>query len=591
MSNYWTKRFEIEEARRVNGAIKYISQIDKQYDKSLAEIDKKINYWYGKIAKNNEISMSEARKLLTKNELQEFKWTVEEYIAKGIENNISGAWLKQLNNASAKVHISKLEALKVQIQNDIENMYQGLDVGMDKYLKRIYSDTYYRTAFDIGQGLGSINTSFSKLDKNKLNQVIYKPWAKDGVDFSSRIWKDKADLVNTLHTGITQHIIRGGNIEDVIADLTKFVRDKIKNKKAVAARLVRTETAAYASKAQREAYNELEVDKYEIVATLDTHTSEICQDFDGKVFDMKDYEVGVTAPPFHCNCRTVTVPWFPPDIDKGERAARNKDGELIYVPQDMKYPEWYDRYIKNNPNSETISLQIEDKTLKNNEIGDVRVKELNNDNIPIKEKKIISYEEVIEKAKIIANEVNFSNIADIKEKVYNYTDYIIKREKLNGLPKVVSSEEFKKLSKGKVKLYRGIADMENIKAIDMVKDFKYGELFTGKGIYGNGTYATPIKELAKLYETKDGKTSGRMIEMILSDDAKTITFIDLYNQLEESGILQKVSMKSKLENYEEVIGDLGNFGMLKGYDVIMLNGSFGHEHYVILDRAKLIVKE
>lgn len=363
MSNYWTKRFELEELRRTNEAIKYIYQIDKQYDKSLAEIDKKINYWYTKMAKNNEISINEAKKLLTKNELQEFKWTVEEYIAKGIENNVNGAWLKQLENASAKVHISKLEALKVQLQNDIENMYQGLDVGMDKHLSRIYSDTYYHTAFDIGQGLGSINASFSKLDKNKLNQIIYKPWAKDGIDFSGRIWKDKTDLVNSLHTGITQHIIRGGNIEDVIEDVTKFVNDKIKNKKAAAARLVRTETAAYASKAQKEVYKELEVDKYEIVATLDTHTSDICQNFDGKVFYMQDYEVGVTAPPFHCNCRTVTVPWFPPDIDKGERAARNKDGEVIYVPQDMKYSEWYEKYISDNQNNETISLKNNEKNV------------------------------------------------------------------------------------------------------------------------------------------------------------------------------------------------------------------------------------
>lgn len=133
--------------------------------------------------------------------------------------------------------------------------------------------------------------------------------------------------------------------------------------------------------------------------------------------------------------------------------------------------------------------------------------------------------------------------------------------------------------------------MENLKAKDMVKDFKYGKLFTGKGIYGNGTYTTPIKELARKYETKDGKVSGETMEMILVDNAKTITFTDLYNELEKSGILQRVSMKSNLENYEEVIGDLGNYGMLKGYDAIMLNGSFGHEHYVILDRSKLIVKE
>jgi NAD+--asparagine ADP-ribosyltransferase len=41
------------------------------------------------------------------------------------------------------------------------------------------------------------------------------------------------------------------------------------------------------------------VERFEIVATLDSHTSEICRELDGHVEEMKNYEVGVTAPPFH----------------------------------------------------------------------------------------------------------------------------------------------------------------------------------------------------------------------------------------------------------------------------------------------------
>lgn len=535
MSNYWTKRFELEELRRTNEAIKYIYQIDKQYDKSLAEIDKKINYWYTKMAKNNEISINEAKKLLTKNELQEFKWTVEEYIAKGIENNVNGAWLKQLQNASAKVHISKLEALKIQIQNDIENMYQGLDVGMDKYLKRIYSDTYYHTAFDIGQGLGSINASFSKLDKNKLNQVIYKPWAKDGIDFSGRIWKDKTDLVNSLHTGITQHIISGGNIEDVIEDVTKFVNDKIKNKKAAAARLVRTETAAYASKAQKEVYRELEVDKYEIVATLDTHTSDICQNFDGKVFDMKDYEVGVTAPPFHCNCRTVTVPWFPPDIDKGERAARNKDGEVIYVPQDMKYSEWYEKYISDNQNNETISL-------KNNE---------NNDNIKSKEFKKINGKHSFEE--------DLKNTNPYYDKNKNYKTncqrcvnaYEARRRGFDVIAKPFSNDSLSKMFHGQgwpnvYKDYELIdcSSISSIEPVDMIehlmstwgdgaraiirvvwKNYSSGHVFVAEQISGKTIFLDPqtgVKDVK--YYFKEAKKTGTYIMRV--DNLEFTNLID-----------------------------------------------------------------
>lgn len=357
---YWEERFTQEEARRNKEVIKQIKIIDEQYNKALHEIDKKIDYWYNKMASNNQISFQGAKQLLSKNELKEFKWSVEEYIQKGVENDLNkGLWTKQLKNASAKVHISKLEVMKIQIQHDIENMYQGLDNQMRKHLERIYADTYNRTIFDIGQGQGFVKSSFNRLDKRKLSEVIHKPWTQDGIEFSSRIWKDKTDLVNKLHTGITQNIIRGGDKQKLIEEVQEFLHDKIQNKKYVASRLVNTETAAYASKAQRQVFKELDVDKYEIVATLDTHTSNICQSMDGKVFDMKDYEVGVTAPPFHANCRTVTVPWFPDEVDKGERAARDLDGELIYVPQNMKYNEWKEKYlIKESEKRERLRNKI-----------------------------------------------------------------------------------------------------------------------------------------------------------------------------------------------------------------------------------------
>ena len=346
MSSYWADRFVSEEERRDRDNRRYYSTIEKEYNKALAGLDKDIEYWLGRIAKNNDISLSGAKELLSKKELQEFKWTVEEYIQKGKENGVSGQWLKQLENASARVHIQRLEALKIQIQDRIENMYTTRDRSLEDYLCRVYKDTYYHTVFEIDKGIGSIQSSFNKLDDRKVLQIIHKPWATDGKDFSTRIWEDKANLVNTLHTGLTQSLIRGGNLNDVVNDISQFVSSKIKNKKYIASRLVTTESAAYASKAQEQAYKDLSVDKYEILATLDLHTSDICQDLDGKIFDRKDYQVGVTAPPFHPNCRTVTVPWFPDDVDTGERTARGKDGKVGYVPQNMTYKEWYNKYVE-----------------------------------------------------------------------------------------------------------------------------------------------------------------------------------------------------------------------------------------------------
>lgn len=338
-SSYWQDRFIKEEQRRNKDARAYIKTIEKQYDQALSNIEKDINNWYMRIAKNNNISLLEAKKLLSKKELAEFKWGINEYIKAGETNSISPIWVKELENASARVHISRLEALKLQIQNQIETLYETRDKEMQDYLIRTYGDIYYHAVYEIQKGIG-LGSSVYSLDTNKVNQIIHKPWAVDGKNFSERIWEDKNKLVNTLHNKLTQSFIRGSSPYQIVSDIAK----EFNVRKSVAGRLVMTESAAYAAKAQENCYKDLGIDQYEIVATLDTHTSPICQEMDGKVFSIKEYEVGVTANPFHPNCRTVTAPYFADDT-KSMRAMRNKDGKIEYVSADMKYKEWYSKYV------------------------------------------------------------------------------------------------------------------------------------------------------------------------------------------------------------------------------------------------------
>lgn len=67
---------------------------------------------------------------------------------------------------------------------------------------------------------------------------------------------------------------------------------------------------------------------------------------DGKHFPMKDFQAGVTAPPFHPWCRSTTCPWFADDFGEvGERAARGEDGKTYYVPGDMSYGEWEKKFV------------------------------------------------------------------------------------------------------------------------------------------------------------------------------------------------------------------------------------------------------
>ena len=180
------------------------------------------------------------------------------------------------------------------------------------------------------------------MDENRVNKLLDTPWTADGQTFSDRIWKSKAQLLDSVSSELTQMCILGKAPDDAIAAIAK----RMNVAKSQAGRLVMTENAYFGSVAQQQCYKDLDVEQYQIVATLDSRTSDICRHLDGKVFDMKDYEPGVTAPPFHVYCRSCTVPYFEDNDENGMRAARDENGKTYYVPADMTYEEWAQRSVK-----------------------------------------------------------------------------------------------------------------------------------------------------------------------------------------------------------------------------------------------------
>lgn len=340
-SDYWKKRFEALEDEDYKKSKRYIKDIEEQFREAQNNITMDIERWYRRLAENNDISLSAAKRLLKKDELEEFHWSVEQYIKAGEENAVNQLWMKQLENASVKVHISRLEAMKFRMQQHSELLYTQYHGGVIDFLNKSYSDRFYHTAYEIQKGT-SIGSNLAELDTRKIDKVLTTPWAADGKNFSDRIWTNKDKMIKELHRELSQSIIRGDDPKKAIDNLSRVLNVNKKN----TGRLVMTEMAAISSAAQKDCFKELDVEQFEIVATLDSRTSEICQEMDGKHFKMSEWEVGVTAPPFHVWCRTVTVPYFEEDYGLvGERAARGEDGKTYYVPADMTYDEWKKSFV------------------------------------------------------------------------------------------------------------------------------------------------------------------------------------------------------------------------------------------------------
>lgn len=97
--------------------------------------------------------------------------------------------------------------------------------------------------------------------------------------------------------------------------------------------------------------------EYEILSTLDNRTSQICRSMDGKVFKVSEMQPGVNDSPFHPNCRTTTIAYFS-DAEDEVKIARDSKGQNYSVDGNITYKEWYDKYVKNDPDEVFVEKKM-----------------------------------------------------------------------------------------------------------------------------------------------------------------------------------------------------------------------------------------
>lgn len=343
-SDYWAKRAVENENNSRTTAQAGKDEIEKIFLTTRIRLQKEIEYWWYRFAKNNGLTVAEAKKLMTKKELDELNWDVEEYIRKGIEAAITQVPYveKQLENASAKFHISRLNALKIQVLSICNELFTDTNKTVKECMKKVYEETYYKTAYNIQTGIG-VYSNFSKIDENLLEKIISKPWADDGSNFSERIWgKYRPQLVNRIHKDLIDCVSRGRNPNEYSEALAKDFKVSLKQ----TGDLMLSEYNYFNEQATQDCLNELDVEEYEILGTLDGVTCATCGGLDGKHYPLKDVVIGVNSPPFHPRCRCTTIPYFDDEFTENEeRAYRGEDGKTHYTKA-KTYEEWKREFVK-----------------------------------------------------------------------------------------------------------------------------------------------------------------------------------------------------------------------------------------------------
>lgn len=220
--------------------------------------------------------------------------------------------------------------LMKSIFKEVDSLFDTVEESFQKTIADTYRETFLKTVYNVGKTVGMRDFSIPDLPNMKWH-IGKQSYIDDLMYYRNRL---KYDLRKNINKGI---ILNQSTSEiDMIVD--KPFKTLLNSTK----RMADTELAYVERQANSDAFESQGMEQYKFVATLDTVTCDVCADLDGKVFNIKDKEVGVNYPPIHPSCRCCVVG----NIDFTQRAARNTDGKTIYVDGNMTYEEWKQKYGK-----------------------------------------------------------------------------------------------------------------------------------------------------------------------------------------------------------------------------------------------------
>ena len=320
--SYWDKRAiaRLSEAEKTSEI--YIERIKRIYNQAYRNVNKEIASVYRNYAQDTGLNVQKLKELLSKKETDKTWKTLKR---QGFDEYVKNNY---------KSRISRLEQIQAQIYGKVKKIYKKENLEQKMCYNGVINQSYYKAIYDTQMGTG-YDFSFNKIDDNIINALLRDNWS--GANYSKRIWGNTDILANSINEIIGGAMISGQSISKT----SKQIRDRFDVSKYYAERLVRTETNHFNNEADALAYEEMGINKYVFVATLDNRTSQTCQNHDGKVYNYKDKEVGVNFPPLHPNCRSKTRGYLGEEAEKHlKRRARNPMTGKTEIIDNISYNDW-----------------------------------------------------------------------------------------------------------------------------------------------------------------------------------------------------------------------------------------------------------
>lgn len=291
---YWEKRQTELMKRLEKGTERTINSLIEVYEQATKNINKEIANVFKNYAKDSTLDKKVLLELLSKKETEQYYKNLLEVINNNItDKEIKNKLLAKYNAPAYSYRISRYQALQNNIDIELKKLANvESDITKIRYVDTI-NEAYYRNIFNVQQNLG-FAFSFAQIDNRTIKLLLNENWI-NGANYSKRIWNNNEKLGNYLRTQLTADTLSGKSIAKISKELSEYMDVGLYN----ATTLVRTEVNHFANESEMLAYEELNIEKYRFIATLDNVTCKHCAELDNKVFNVKDRKPGKNCAPIH----------------------------------------------------------------------------------------------------------------------------------------------------------------------------------------------------------------------------------------------------------------------------------------------------
>ena len=293
--SYWLKRSEELDKVATKAEKEVMKELSALYRDAFRSIEKEANDFMMKYAKDHKLDYTTVTQTLTPIDLAEYNQKIEELYA--MYRDTGSEYIKiEIDRLNARAKITRLQALQGAINVELTKVTHEYQMTLEDTLIGLFTEQYKEVIELLGIMAPVIN-------REAIKTIIEYPYA--GKMFSDRIWDNKDALVKHIKQNLTAGIIRGDSIQKMSRQLKKDLNVLYYQ----AERLVRTETNYAMNQGHLKGYADSGVvEKYEFLAAIDSRTSKLCKNQNGKVYKLSEATVGVNYPPVHCNCRSTVIP-------------------------------------------------------------------------------------------------------------------------------------------------------------------------------------------------------------------------------------------------------------------------------------------